>query len=264
MLEETRDANSASRNISSTDPAARWTAAPGGPAFYAYSTNHLIDLSAGIIMDVEATPAHRTPEVDSTRTMIDRVEQRFNIKTRRLVGDTAYGTTPLLGWMVENKQIEPTCLCGTRRHARMAAFRSVSSSGSQSAMSTFALKAIHCAMTGASSRRREVTHHEIGSAQASRPQWCAGRILDGRCSPEPQANGKVVDANRSRCCDEERMVPVHDGIGIWLCAWRCTRVGSYGPTPAWRATRAESGATGRSLPGLPWQRLGEAGVITVI
>lgn len=32
------------KNISLTDPAARWTAAPGGPAFYAYSTNYLIDL----------------------------------------------------------------------------------------------------------------------------------------------------------------------------------------------------------------------------
>src|SRR5437867_1475529 len=29
-------------SISPTDPAARWTAAPGGPAFYAYSTNYLI------------------------------------------------------------------------------------------------------------------------------------------------------------------------------------------------------------------------------
>jgi len=28
-----------------------------------YSTNHLIDLGTGIIVDVEATPAHRTQEV---------------------------------------------------------------------------------------------------------------------------------------------------------------------------------------------------------
>src|SRR5688500_5502773 len=54
------------KNISLTDPAARWTAAPGGPAFYDYSTNYLIDLDVGIIVDVEATPAHRTEEVDST------------------------------------------------------------------------------------------------------------------------------------------------------------------------------------------------------
>ncbi len=88
----THEADAASRNISPTDPAARWTAASGGPAFYGYSTNYLIDLAAGIIMDVEATPAHRTPEVESTRNMIERVEKRFNIKPRRLVGDTAYGT----------------------------------------------------------------------------------------------------------------------------------------------------------------------------
>jgi hypothetical protein len=95
------------RRISPTDPSARWTAAPGGPAFYAYSTNYLIDLHAGIIVDVEATPAYRSQEVDSTRTMIDRVEERFQMKPDRLVGDTAYGTASLLGWMVEEKDIEP-------------------------------------------------------------------------------------------------------------------------------------------------------------
>ena len=33
-----------------TDPVATWTAAPGGPAFYAYSTNYLIDLKAGLLL----------------------------------------------------------------------------------------------------------------------------------------------------------------------------------------------------------------------
>ena len=60
--------------MSLTDPAAQWTAAPGGPAFYAYSTNYLIDTKAGVIVDVEATPAYRTDEVNATRTMVDRVE----------------------------------------------------------------------------------------------------------------------------------------------------------------------------------------------
>jgi len=95
------------KSISLTDPASRWTAAPGGPAFFAYSTNYLIDLHAGIIMDVEATPANRAEEVASTKTMIDRVEQRFAMKPRRLVGDTAYGTASMLGWMVNEKQIAP-------------------------------------------------------------------------------------------------------------------------------------------------------------
>lgn len=58
-------------------------------------------------MGVEATPAHRTQEVASTRTMIDRVEQRMHLKPLRLVGDTAYGAAPMLAQMVEDKGIEP-------------------------------------------------------------------------------------------------------------------------------------------------------------
>ena len=97
----------APKKISQTDPAARWTAAPGGPAFYAYSTNYLIDTDKGIIVDVEATPAHRTQEVWSAKTMIERVQDRFGLDTRKLIGDTAYGTAEFLGWMVNDKGIEP-------------------------------------------------------------------------------------------------------------------------------------------------------------
>jgi transposase len=95
------------KNISITDPAAEWTCAPGGPAFFAYSTNYLVDVRAGVIVDVEATSAHRIKEVDATRTMIDRVERRFAIKPSRLIGDMAYGTADLLAWMINDKAIEP-------------------------------------------------------------------------------------------------------------------------------------------------------------
>jgi transposase len=95
------------KSISLTDPAARYTAAPGGPAFYGYSTNYLVDVDAGIIVDVEATPALRTDEVDAARTMIDRVEERFRLKPTRLIGDMAYGAANLLGWMVDEKAIAP-------------------------------------------------------------------------------------------------------------------------------------------------------------
>jgi len=93
-------------SISPTDPAARWTAV-GGPAFYAYSTNYLVDVQAGIIVDVEATPAWRTAEVNATRTMIERVEQRFELRPERLIGDMAYGAADFLGWAVNEKGIEP-------------------------------------------------------------------------------------------------------------------------------------------------------------
>ncbi len=95
------------KNVSLTDPAARWTVAPGGPAFYAYSTNYLVDVKAGVIVDVEATPALCSDEVNSTRTMMDRVEQRFDLKPKRLIGDTAYGTARMLGWLVDEKAVEP-------------------------------------------------------------------------------------------------------------------------------------------------------------
>ena len=95
------------RRVSPTDPMARWTAAPGGPAYYAYSTNYLVDTAAGIIVDAEATPAHRTLEVQSTRTMLDRVGARLDLRPQRLIGDTAYGTAELLNWMVNEQGIEP-------------------------------------------------------------------------------------------------------------------------------------------------------------
>lgn len=79
------------KSISATDPAAEWTCAPGGPAFFAYSTNYLVDVRYGVIVDVEATSAHRPKEVHAMRTMIERVENRFAIKPTRLIGDMAYG-----------------------------------------------------------------------------------------------------------------------------------------------------------------------------
>ena len=105
-LDEQGESGSAPASISPTDPAARWTAV-GGPAFYAYSTNYLVDVEAGIIVDVEATPALRTAEINSTRTMIERVEERFDLKPARLIGDMAYGAAPMLGWLVEEKRIAP-------------------------------------------------------------------------------------------------------------------------------------------------------------
>ena len=70
-------------------------------------TNYLIDIDHNIIMDVEPTPAHRSLEVESTKLMVDRVEQDLGLKPERLIGDTAYGTAPMLEWMVKDKGIEP-------------------------------------------------------------------------------------------------------------------------------------------------------------
>ena len=45
--------------VSPSDPAAQWTGAMRGPAFFAYADNYLIDVKFGIIMDVEPARAIR-------------------------------------------------------------------------------------------------------------------------------------------------------------------------------------------------------------
>ncbi len=93
--------------VSPSDPAAQWTGAHRGPAFFAYSDNYLIDVKLGVIVDVEASRSIRQAEVGAARTMIERTEERFGLKPERLVGDTAYGAAPMLNWLVEEKGIAP-------------------------------------------------------------------------------------------------------------------------------------------------------------
>jgi transposase len=93
--------------VSPSDPAAQWTGAMRGPAFFAYADNYLIDVRFGIIMDVEASRAIRQAEVGAAKTMIERTEERFNIKPKRLAGDTAYGSGKNLNWLVNDKDIAP-------------------------------------------------------------------------------------------------------------------------------------------------------------
>ena len=93
--------------VSPSDPAAQWTGAMRGPAFFAYADNYLIDVKFGIIMDVEATRAIRQAEVGAAKTMIERTEQRFGMKPERLAADTAYGSAAMLDWIVNEKGIAP-------------------------------------------------------------------------------------------------------------------------------------------------------------
>jgi len=93
--------------ISPSDPAAQWTGALRGPAFFAYADNYLIDTDNAVIVDVEATRAIRQAEVGAARTMIERVMDRFGLYPQSLAGDTAYGTADMLAWLVDRHGIEP-------------------------------------------------------------------------------------------------------------------------------------------------------------
>ena len=93
--------------ISPVDPAARWTGANKGPAFFAYATNYLIDLDHAVIVDVEASTAVRPAELTAARTMIERVRDRHDLHPDRLAADTAYGSAEMLDWLVNDQGIAP-------------------------------------------------------------------------------------------------------------------------------------------------------------
>ncbi len=92
--------------LSPSDPSAAWTSRGRNKVMFGYSLNYLIDMEYAVIVDVEATPTRISKEVEATETMIERTEERFDLKPDHLAGDVAYGTGKMLGWLVE-RGIEP-------------------------------------------------------------------------------------------------------------------------------------------------------------
>lgn len=103
--------------------------------------------------------------------------------------------------------------------------------------------------------------------------WLAVEPLDMRVGPDA-ALARVVKVfgaarpHHAYCFANRRAnrmkVLVHDGIGVWLAARRLN-VGRF----VWPTTTASIESLSREqldalVLGLPWQRLGEAGVITVL
>ncbi len=96
-----------SKFTSHSDPASQWTAARKGPAFFAYSANYMIDTDHAVILDVEASRSVRQAELGAMQTMLDRTKDTFDINPERMIADTAYGTGPLLDWLVQKRGIAP-------------------------------------------------------------------------------------------------------------------------------------------------------------
>ncbi len=87
------------KHVSPTDPQAGFTL-KGGAGRYAYAINPLLDLNTDCILDVEATPARFAAEVGATRTLVARVKERLGLAPARLAADKAYGSAPLLAWLI--------------------------------------------------------------------------------------------------------------------------------------------------------------------
>jgi hypothetical protein len=77
------------------------------PGLLCYADNYRNDVRFGVIVDVEASRAVGQAEVGAARTILERTEERFRLKPQRLAADSAYGSAPMLNWLVQEKRITP-------------------------------------------------------------------------------------------------------------------------------------------------------------
>jgi transposase len=121
------------------DPAARWTRAHGGQAFFAYSNNYLIDLDHAVIVDVEASTAARQAEVTAATTMIERTGKSASTSTRSGWLATRPMARPRCsaGWSTTAGS-SPTCPCSTSRSGATAPSPATTSPTTMRATSTSA------------------------------------------------------------------------------------------------------------------------------
>jgi len=70
-------------------------------AFFSCSDDYLIGTDHGVIVNVEATRSIRQADVGSTRAILKGVKEVFDLHPERLIADTAYGTGPMPGWLVD-------------------------------------------------------------------------------------------------------------------------------------------------------------------
>ena len=94
--------------VSPSDPAAQWTGALRGPAFFAYANNYLIDTRQRDHRRCRSDPRH-PPGRGRSGAHHDRSRDRdrFGLKPERLAADSAYGAAPMLAWLVKDKAIAP-------------------------------------------------------------------------------------------------------------------------------------------------------------
>jgi hypothetical protein len=76
---------------------------PQRPSILCIFNELSVDTDHAVIVDVEATRSIRQAEVGSVRVMLDRVKDRFDLDPERIIADTAYGSGPMLGWLVDRK-----------------------------------------------------------------------------------------------------------------------------------------------------------------
>jgi hypothetical protein len=145
--------------------------------------NYLIDVQHGVIVDVEASRAVRQAEVGAARTMIERTEARFGLKSQRLAGDTAYGAAPMLNWLVEEKRIAPHIPVFDRSKREDGTFSRADFRYDEST-DTYTCPAGNALATGGTVVNDGTTFLYLGSKRD-----CAPCILKARCCPRTPVAG---------------------------------------------------------------------------
>ena len=103
--------------------------------------------------------------------------------------------------------------------------------------------------------------------------WMATAPLDMRAGPETvlmrvvrvfgAAHPHHAYVFAHRRCNRIKIL-VHDGLGVWLAARRLNRGRFVWTRSAESTVQMNTSQLGALAMGLPWQRLGDAGIIAVI
>jgi len=90
------------RIISTTDPEMRHGRKSSAGKFNGYKTHVTKDVASDIITNCDISPAN-TPDGDLTEPLIDEAEKEYQVKTKSLCGDGAYGSGKMRKDMAEKR-----------------------------------------------------------------------------------------------------------------------------------------------------------------
>ena len=163
--------------ISPSDPSSAWTAKANKRVQFGYGLNYLIDVEHAVIVDVEPTPARTFDEVASTKTMLERTEQRHDLRPDWLAADTAYGTGKLLAWLL-GKNIAPHIPVWERDSSSDGMF-------SRSDFSYDVERNVYVCPNGKLLRTSGTVHESRVRNYLSHPGDCRACTLKQRCTRAP-------------------------------------------------------------------------------
>jgi transposase len=163
--------------ISPSDPSSAWTAKANKRVQFGYGLNYLIDVEHAVIVDVEPTPARTFDEVASTKTMLERTEERLDLRPDWLAADTAYGTGKLLAWLL-GKNIAPHIPVWERDSSADGMF-------SRNEFTYDAVRDVYTCPNGKLLRTSGTVHESRVRNYLSHPGDCRACTLKQRCTRAP-------------------------------------------------------------------------------